>query len=181
MNERRRTRISKFLSLILRHKPETVGLTLDANGWIEVEILLEACTRKGNGFTRAELEEVVVTNEKKRFAFDENKSKIRANQGHSVAVEIVFEERKPPEILYHGTVERNVKMIQEKGLLKMRRHHVHLSDDIETAVKVGSRYGKPVVFKVKAEEMSLEDHKFYVSANGVWLVDNVPPVFLEIL
>ena len=181
MNEKRRTRISKFLSLILRHKPEAVGLTLDSNGWIEVETLLEACAANRNAFTRAELEEVVATNDKKRFAFDENKAKIRASQGHSIAVEIEFEEKNPPEILYHGTAERNIKTIQEKGLLKMRRHHVHLSSDIETALKVGKRYGKPIVLKVKAEEMANENYKFFVSANGVWLTEKVPPQFLEIL
>ena len=181
MNEKRRTHISKFLSLILRHKPEAVGLTLDSNGWIEVETLLEACARNGNAFSRAELEEVVATNDKKRFAFDENRIKIRANQGHSIKVEIAFEEKKPPEILYHGTAERNIKIIQEKGLIKMRRHHVHLSSDLETALKVGKRYGNPVVFKVKTEKMLMQGYKFYVSANGVWLTDKVPPMFLELL
>jgi putative RNA 2'-phosphotransferase len=133
MNEKRKTRISKFLSLILRHKPEAVGITLDSNGWVEVEKLLAACARKGNAFSREELEEVVKTNEKKRFAFDENRTKIRANQGHSIDVEIEFEEKTPPEILYHGTAERNVEQIKQKGLIKMRRHHVHLSSDVETA------------------------------------------------
>lgn len=181
MNEKRKTRISKFLSLILRHKPEAVGATLDANGWVEVETLLAACARNGNAFSRSELEEVVATNDKKRFAFNENKTKIRASQGHSIAVEIEFEEKKPPEFLYHGTAERNVKTIQENGLMKMRRHHVHLSDEVETAVKVGKRYGKPIVFKIKAGEMSVQDYKFFVSANGVWLTNEVPPMFLEIL
>jgi putative RNA 2'-phosphotransferase len=181
MNEKRKTRISKFLSLILRHKPETVGLALDSNGWIDVENLLKACAKNGNAFSRDELEEVVATNEKQRFAFDEKKENIRANQGHSVTVEIEFEEKKPPDILYHGTAERNIKTIQEKGLLKMRRHHVHLSSDVETALKVGERYGKPVVFKIKAEAMALKGYKFYISANGVWLTDEIPPAFLEIL
>ncbi|HLM60648.1 MAG TPA: RNA 2'-phosphotransferase [Pyrinomonadaceae bacterium] len=180
MNEKRKIRISKFLSLILRHKPETIGLTLDSNGWAEVESLLKACAKNGNAFSRDELEEVVATNEKKRFAFDETQAKIRASQGHSIAVEIEFEEKNPPEILYHGTAEKNIKIIQEKGLLKMRRHHVHLSSDIETALKVGKRYGKPFVFKVKAAEMAAKDYKFHVSANGVWLTEKVPPQFLEI-
>lgn len=181
MNEKRKTRISKFLSLILRHKPETVGLTLDSNGWVEVEKLLEACARKGNAFSREELEEVVRTNEKKRFAFDENRMRIRASQGHSIEVEIEFEEKKPPKALYHGTAERNVETIKQKGLMKMRRHHVHLSSDVETALSVGRRYGKPIVFKVKTEEMLTRGYKFYVSANDVWLTDEVPPMFLEIL
>lgn len=181
MNEKRKTHISKFLSLILRHKPETVGLTLDSNGWVEVEKLLEACARKGNAFSRAELDEVVKTNEKKRFAFDENRTKIRASQGHSIDVEIEFEERKPPEILYHGTAEKNVETIKQKGLMKMRRHHVHLSSDVETALSVGKRYGKPVVFKIKTGEMLTRGYKFFISANKVWLIDEVPPLFLEIL
>lgn len=181
MNEKRKTRISKFLSLILRHKPETVGLTLDSNGWVEVEKLLEACARKGNAFSREELEEVVRTNEKKRFAFDENRMRIRASQGHSIEVEIEFEEKKPPKALYHGTAERNVETIKQKGLMKMRRHHVHLSSDVETALSVGRRYGKPIVFKVKTEEMLTRGYKFYVSENDVWLTDEVPPMFLEIL
>ena len=181
MNEKRKIRVSKFLSLILRHKPEAVGVTLDSDGWIEVETLLEACAQNGNSISSAELEEVVATNDKKRFAFNENKTKIRASQGHSIAVKIEFEEKQPPEILYHGTAERNVETILETGLMKMRRHHVHLSGDFGTALSVGKRYGKPIVFKVKAEEMSAQGYKFHVSANGVWLVDSVPPVFLEIL
>jgi putative RNA 2'-phosphotransferase len=181
MNEKRKTRISKFLSLILRHKPETVGLTLDSNGWVEVEKLLEACARKGNAFSREELEEVVRTNEKKRFAFDENRMRIRASQGHSIEVEIEFEEKNPPEFLYHGTAEKNVETIKQKGLMKMRRHHVHLSSDVETALSVGRRYGKPVVFKIKTAEMFSQGYKFFISANGVWLTDEVPPMFLEIL
>jgi putative RNA 2'-phosphotransferase len=181
MNEKRKTHISKFLSLILRHKPEAIGLSLDSNGWAEVETLLEACARNGNAFSREELEEVVRTNEKKRFAFNESRTKIRASQGHSIDVEIEFEEKKPPEILYHGTAEKNVEQIKQKGLLKMRRHHVHLSSDVETAVSIGARYGKPVVFKIKTGEMLSQGYKFFISANGVWLTSEVPPMFLEIL
>lgn len=181
MNERRRTRISKFLSLILRHKPETIGLKLDANGWADVDELLAACAQNGSAISRAELEEVVASNEKKRFAFDGDKKKIRASQGHSINVRIDFEEREPPAILYHGTSEKTLAAILENGLLKMRRHHVHLSADAATARSVGARYGKPVVLKIKAAEMTARKFKFYVSANGVWLADEVPPEFLEIL
>ena len=180
MDEKRKTRISKFLSLILRHKPETIGLLLDENGWADVEILLKACAGNGNAFTRTELEEVVATNDKKRFAFDETKTKIRASQGHSIAVEIGFEEKIPPKVLYHGTAEKNVKAIFKNGLQKRQRHHVHLSTETETARKVGIRYGKPVIFRIDAEKMSAENFKFYISANGVWLTDEVPPGFLEI-
>jgi putative RNA 2'-phosphotransferase len=180
MNEKNKTKLSKFLSLILRHQPEAVGLTLEENGWISVEKLIEACAKNGRTFTRTELEEVVATNEKKRFAFDESGTKIRASQGHSVEVEIEFEEKTPPKVLYHGTAEKNVGIIYEQGLLKMQRHHVHLSGDVETALKVGSRHGKPVLFQIDTESMSSENFKFYVSANNVWLIDEVPPRFLKL-
>lgn len=181
MDEKRKTKISKFLSLILRHKPETIDLKLDENGWADVKELLEKSARNGNSFTREELETVVETNDKKRFIFDDSGEKIRASQGHSVEVEIGFEEKTPPEILYHGTAEKNVEAILQNGLQKMQRHHVHLSTEIETAKSVGTRYGKPVIFKIETEKMLAENFKFYVSANGVWLVESVPPEFLEIL
>jgi putative RNA 2'-phosphotransferase len=181
MNEKRKTHISKFLSLVLRHKPEEIGLTLDENGWANVNDLLEQSAKANNNFTFEELEEVVETNDKKRFAFDETKSKIRASQGHSIKVDVGFEEKTPPAILYHGTAERNVKAILENGLKKMARHHVHLSSETETARNVGTRYGKPVIFKVDTAAMLAENFKFYVSANGVWLVEEVPPKFLEVL
>ena len=181
MNEKRKTKISKFLSLVLRHKPEEIELVLDENGWANVSDLLQKSAQSGHGFTLGELGEVVATNDKKRFSFDKTNEKIRANQGHSIKVEIGFEEKKPPEILYHGTAEKNVEQIKQKGLMKMRRHHVHLSSDVKTASSVGARYGKPVVFKIKTAEMFSQGYKFFVSANGVWLTDEVPPMFLEIL
>jgi putative RNA 2'-phosphotransferase len=179
MTEKQRTKVGKFLSLILRHQPEIVGLTLEENGWVSVEKLIKACVANGQPLTRPELDEIVAANEKKRFAFDESGTKIRANQGHSVAIEIEFEERTPPKILYHGTAEKNVEIIAEQGLSKMQRHHVHLSAEIETALKVGSRHGKPVIFQIDTEIMLTENFKFYVSANNVWLIDEVPPNFLE--
>lgn len=181
MEEKRKTKISKFLSLILRHAPETVGLSLDENGWVKVQNLRKACAEHGKSFTVAELEEVVATNDKKRFSFDETRTKIRANQGHSLDVEIEFEKRTPPEILYHGTAEINVGAIFSSGLQKMKRHHVHLSVDTETARTVGARYGKPVIFEVYTKGMLAENHEFFVSANGVWLTDEVPPKFLKLL
>lgn len=181
MDEKRKTKISKFLSLILRHKPEEIGLVLDENGWAKVADLLEKSAKAGNALTFEELEETVVTNDKKRFAFDETQTKIRASQGHSIEVEIGFEEKIPPAVLYHGTAEKNVKLILADGLKKMARHHVHLSSETETARNVGIRYGKPVIFKVDAEKMRDEGFKFYISANGVWLVAEVPPRFLEVL
>lgn len=180
MDEKRRTKISKFLSLILRHAPETVGLRLEEGGWIPVDELLAACAKNGKALTRQELEEVVETNDKKRFSFDESGAKIRANQGHSVKIEIEFEKQTPPAILYHGTAEKNVDSILKRGLQKMRRHHVHLSGDKETARKVGTRYGKPVIFEIDTKAMLANGFQFFVSANGVWLVENVPPQFLRI-
>ncbi len=181
MNEKHKTKISKFLSLVLRHEPAAVGLSLDENGWADVAELIKKCAENGHSFTKSELVEVVETNDKKRFAFDESGTKIRASQGHSIEVEIGFEEKVPPEILYHGTAEKNLGVIFKEGLKKMSRHHVHLSADVETARKVGIRYGKPVIFQIKTEQMTNEGFKFFVSANGVWLAEEVPPQFLEIL
>jgi putative RNA 2'-phosphotransferase len=180
MDEKRRTKISKFLSLILRHAPQTVGLRLEENGWVNVEELIIACAQNGRALTREELEEVVETNDKKRFSFNASRTKIRANQGHSIEIEIEFEKRTPPAILYHGTADKNVKSILERGLQKMRRHHVHLSIDKETARKVGMRYGKPVIFEIDTEAMIENNFEFFVSTNGVWLVENVPPQFLRL-
>jgi putative RNA 2'-phosphotransferase len=181
MDDKRRVKISKFLSLILRHQPEVVGLSLEENGWVSVHKLIEACGDYGKSFTFDELREVVETNNKKRFSFNEEGTKIRANQGHSLEVKIEFEKRTPPKILYHGTAEKNVKGIFAEGLKKMSWHHVHLSADIETARQVGMRYGKPIIFLIDTEKMLAKGFDFYVSANGVWLVETVPPKFLEIL
>ncbi|MBS1795478.1 MAG: RNA 2'-phosphotransferase [Acidobacteria bacterium] len=181
MDDKRRTKISKFLSLVLRHKPEEIGLTLEENGWVAVDKLIKACAGYGKKFTLAELREVVETNDKKRFAFDASGRKIRASQGHSVDVEIEFEERDPPPELFHGTAEKYVGEIFAEGLKKMSRHHVHLSADTATAQKVGVRHGKPVIFRIDTARMLAAGHKFYVSANGVWLTDAVPPEFLEVL
>lgn len=181
MNEKRRTKVSKFLSLILRHKPEEINLILDGNGWANVAELIEKSAKAGSDFSLEELAEVVATNDKKRFVFDETKTRIRASQGHSIAVDIGFEERIPPPILYHGTAEKNLDSILEKGLEKRARHHVHLSSEKDTARKVGVRYGKPVILQVDAAQMSARGYKFYISANGVWLVDAVAPEFLKVL
>lgn len=181
MDEKRKTKTSKFLSLILRHKPEVVGLTLDENGWISVDKLIKACDEYGKKFSFAELKEIVETNDKKRFAFDESERKIRASQGHSLEIEIEFEEKVPPKILFHGTAEKKIGIIFAEGLKKMSRHHVHLSEETETARNVGIRYGKPVIFQVDADAMTAENFKFYVSANGVWLTEEVPPKFLKVL
>ncbi|MEP6924432.1 MAG: RNA 2'-phosphotransferase [Pyrinomonadaceae bacterium] len=181
MDEKGRIKISKFLSLILRHAPETVGLTLEDDGWVKVDELIAACAKNGRTFTFSELREVVETNDKKRFAFDESGKKIRASQGHSATVEIEFEKRTPPVTLYHGTAEKNVGLIFRDGLRKINRHHVHLSSDTETARKVGARHGKPIIFEIDTLAMLENNFEFFRSANGVWLVENVPPQYLRLI
>ncbi len=172
-------KISKYLSKHLRHQPERLGLELDAGGWVAVDVLLQACARQRFPITRQQLDEVVATNDKQRFAFDETGSKIRANQGHSVEVDLQLEPLDPPALLYHGAPEGIVPLLLTDGLAKMSRHHVHLSADVATAVKVGARRGRPVVLVVDAAAMHRAGHLFYCSANGIWLVDEVPPYFLR--
>ena len=175
----RLTITSKFLSLVLRHKPEEIGINLDPAGWVVVSDLLDACKRHGFQITFEELETVVATSDKKRFAFNEDKAMIRANQGHSVEVELGYQPQEPPDILYHGTAERFLSSIREKGLVKGSRHHVHMSKDVETAKKVGQRHGKPVVLKIKSKLMHQSGAIFYLSDNGVWLTEQVLPEYLE--
>ena len=172
---------SKFLSLILRHQPEKIGLSLDANGWASIDDLLRLSAAKGKPLTRALIEKVVETNDKQRFVFNEDRSMIRANQGHSVSVDLGLAPVTPPPVLFHGTATRFLDSIEKQGLLKGNRQHVHLSPDEGTAVKVGQRHGKPVVLKIAAGKMQIDGHKFYRSANGVWLVDHVPPAFFEVV
>lgn len=171
-------RYSKFLSLVLRHKPEEIGLELDEQGWADVGDLLSKMQARGKDINQALLEEIVKTNDKKRFSFSDDGQRIRANQGHSLDLDLGLEESQPPEILYHGTAIRNMDVIFKEGLKKMNRHHVHLSEEVETARKVGSRYGKPVILEVASERMYQDGFKFYRSENGVWLTDNVPPEFI---
>jgi putative RNA 2'-phosphotransferase len=170
---------SKFLSLVLRHAPEKIGVELDENGWIDVEILLEAMARNGKTLTRSDLERIVTENDKKRFAFSENGLRIRANQGHSVEVDLALQPCIPPELLFHGTPEGFVASILSTGLNKGQRHHVHLSADRLTATKVGERRGLPIILEVQAGEMHRTGHIFYKSENGVWLVDAVPAVYIS--
>lgn len=170
---------SRFLSLVLRHKPGVVGLALDAQGWVGVDGLLAALARHGRPLSRAELEAVVAGNDKRRFTFDPAGERIRANQGHSVAVELDLAALPPPAVLFHGTVARSVGSIRRGGLVKGQRQHVHLSADAETAEKVGARRGRPVVLTVDAGGMHAAGFRFFRSANGVWLTDQVPPVYLD--
>ncbi len=181
MDDKRRTKISKFVSLVLRHQPETAGLALEPGGWVPVDALLTGAASAGLKFTRDELHEVVRRCDKQRFGFDDTGTKIRANQGHSAEVELQFSEAEPPAELYHGTAERNRAAIERGGLLKMARHHVHLSADTGTATAVGGRHGKPIVFAVDAAAMRAAGHAFFRSANGVWLVEHVPPQYLRVL
>ena len=172
---------SKFLSLILRHQPEKIGLSLDANGWANIDELLRLSAAKGRPLTRALLDEVVATNDKQRFMLNEDRSMIRASQGHSISVDLGLTAVTPPPVLFHGTATRFLESIQKQGLLKGNRQHVHLSPDESTAIKVGQRHGKPVVLRIAAGRMQLDGHKFYRSANGVWLTDHVPPACLEMV
>jgi putative RNA 2'-phosphotransferase len=171
-------RISKFLSLVLRHQPEKVGIRLDGEGWVSVSELLHALEAHGFPLTSEELHEVVRTNDKQRFSFSPDSSLIRASQGHSVRVELGYEPAPPPAILYHGTAGRFLSSIMREGLLKGSRHHVHLSDNRETAIAVGGRYGKAVVLTIASGRMQTEGHLFFRSANGVWLTERVPVRFI---
>ncbi len=174
----RAVKMSKYLSKYLRHAPHELGLTLQPGGWVPVDDLLAAAEKNEFPITYDDLVECVETNDKQRFAFDMSGEMIRANQGHSIDVDLQLEEREPPEFLYHGTVERFLPSIMEEGLIRGKRHHVHLSKDVETARKVGARRGKPVILRVDAGRMHRDGHKFLLSANGVWLTDAVPPGYV---
>lgn len=171
--------ISKFLSLVLRHKPQTIGITMDSQGWVEVDDLLERMRKTGKGISRETLNNVVSTNDKKRFEFSADGKQIRASQGHSVNVDLQYEAVEPLEYLFHGTVAKYVDSIRQNGIQKMDRTHVHLSKDRETAVTVGSRRGAPVILTIAAGKMHRDGHEFYLSANGVWLCKEVPAAYIE--
>jgi len=179
MNEQQKKKISKFLSLVLRHQPEIINLNLDENGWTNVDELITKLKRGPHqGFTFEELVEIVETNDKKRFIFNEDKTRIRANQGHSIDIDLALKPQQPPEFLYHGTAESNIDSIFEKGIEKRSRQHVHLSSDKETAIKVGMRHGKPVILSIKTTEMSEDGILFYLSENNVWLTDFVDAKYI---
>ena len=173
------THISKFLSRVLRHHPQAIGLSLDPQGWADVEQLLAQARRLGVELTLATLQEVVEQNDKQRFAFSADKARIRANQGHSIPVDLGLEPTPPPEFLYHGTAVRFSASIKERGLVPGRRNHVHLSADENTAARVGGRHGSPIVLKVQAGLMHAAGYQFYLSANGVWLTEQVPAQYIE--
>jgi putative RNA 2'-phosphotransferase len=171
--------LSKFLSLVLRHQPETIGLQLDENGWASTATLLQRLREHGKQADLATLKEIVAQNDKQRFRFNEDFTRIRANQGHSIDIELALPPATPPDRLFHGTATKNLASIQEKGLLKGSRQHVHLSAQPETAVKVGQRHGTPIVLTIKAKEMAEAGIPFYVSDNGVWLTDHVEAKYIE--
>lgn len=169
---------SKFLSLVLRHRPETTGVELDDAGWVDLTDLVEGAQRHGKRLTHELVIEVVHTNDKQRFALSDDGRRIRANQGHSIAIDLELTPTPPPPQLFHGTAERNLSKIMDQGLLQMNRHHVHLSADWKTAEIVGKRHGTPVVLRVDAQAMANDGFQFYMSRNGVWLTLAVPPSYL---
>ncbi|MCE3075121.1 RNA 2'-phosphotransferase [Chryseobacterium gwangjuense] len=180
MNEQKKKKISKFLSYVLRHHPELIGLTLDEQGWTSVDEIITKSKRDSyQGFTFEELNEVVETNDKKRFIFNEDKTKIRANQGHSIDIDLALKPQQPPEFLYHGTAQNNVVSILEKGIEKRSRQHVHLSLDKETATKVGMRHGKPIILTIRTGKMYEDGIVFYLSENNVWLTDFIEAQYIS--
>jgi putative RNA 2'-phosphotransferase len=174
------TRASKYIALLLRHKPEDGDLTLDSHGWCDSKALVKAVARKNNGFTFEDLEKIVATDEKTRYSFNENKTKIRANQGHSINVDVELKKDTPPDVLYHGTASKSLNLIFKDGLKPMSRLYVHLSKNIETATKVGTRHGTPIILSVDTKQMALDGYEFFISENGVWLTKEVPAKYLTI-
>lgn len=171
---------SKFISLILRHKPETIGISLDEHGWADVQELIDGINASGSHRLDIDLlEEIVRTDEKQRYSFNDDHTRIRANQGHSIPVDVELEEKTPPDMLYHGTGEKYVASIDEQGLIPKSRLYVHLSADIPTARKVGSRHGKPVIYSIDCARMTVDGYRFYLSANNVWLTKTVPTKYLR--
>ncbi|WP_438300047.1 RNA 2'-phosphotransferase [Pseudomonas sp. NMS19W] len=171
---------SKFLSFVLRHEPQAIGLTLDSEGWANIDALIDGAARDGRTLDRTLIENVVASSDKKRFSISPDGQSIRAVQGHSTkSVELQFEEKQPPETLYHGTATRFMDSINEQGLIPGSRHHVHLSQETDTASAVGQRYGTVVILQVAARQMQEQGFKFYQAENGVWLTERVPAEFLS--
>lgn len=182
INEPENKRISKFLSLVLRHSPQTIYIKLDKNGWANVDELIKNTNHYAKiNLTFEILKEIVTTNDKQRFSFNSDYSKIRASQGHSVSIDLGYAPAEPPIVLYHGTAKDNLGSILQNGLHKMGRHHVHLSVDIKIAFNVGKRHGKPVIFEVNSKQMNIDKYIFYLSENLVWLTEHIPPHYLKIV
>lgn len=178
MDKLRLEHISKFLSYVLRHHPESIDIELDNAGWADVSELLKAANRHGQRMTIGELKTVVKENDKQRFSLSDNYQRIRANYGHSIAVDLGYRPVVPPDLLYHGTARKNLKAIRTNGLTKGNRQYVHLSPDPDTATSVGRRHGKPIVIRVRSGQMHSDRHKFYLSGSGIWLTEYVAPEYL---
>lgn len=170
--------LSKFISLILRHNPQTIGIKLDNYGWANVNELINGINKSGKKINMEILKEIVLTDNKQRYSFNDDKTKIRANQGHSINVDVELQEIKPPEILYHGTATKYIESIKKNGLIGKTRLYVHLSKDKETAENVGKRHGKPIVLVINSNKMYNDGYKFYLSENKVWLCKNVPVSYI---
>ncbi|CAD7694867.1 unnamed protein product [Ostreobium quekettii] len=179
MDKQALKKISKRLSYVLRHRPDSAGLELGNGGWIRVDDLLAALASNGNAVTQPVLERVVAENDKQRFEFSEDGLRIRARQGHSAEVDLGYEPATPPDVLYHGTATRHLESILQQGLVKGHRHHVHMSTDKETMIQVGMRHGKPVLLAIDAKRMVADGFKFCVTGNGVWLTDHVPGEYVR--
>jgi len=178
ISKNQKVKLSKFLSLILRHQPELIDVNLDDHGWLDISVLISNSKIKGVNLDLETIKEIVVTNSKKRFSLNEDCTKIRANQGHSINVDVQLKKHIPPEFLYHGTAQKFKALIIEKGIQKMSRQHVHLSIDVQTAKNIGQRHGKPVVLKILAKKMYQEGFEFFISENKVWLTEHVPTRFI---
>ena len=175
------TNISRYIALLLRHHPEKAGLCLDEHGWVEVEALIQGVRRRYPEFNRAVLDEIVARDSKQRYAYNQDKTCIRANQGHSIPVDVELKQALPPTVLYHGTGEKYVESIQKVGLIPKSRLYVHLSTDIQTAIQVGKRHGQPVVYQIDTQQMVHDGFIFYISANHIWLTKAVPVQYLKII
>ncbi|EOE7167605.1 RNA 2'-phosphotransferase [Clostridioides difficile] len=176
----KKDKLSIFISLILRHKPETIGIKLDDYGYADVNELIEKINNTGRNINIEILEQIVKEDNKQRYSFNEDRSKIRANQGHSINVNVELRELEPPRFLYHGTATRFLDNIKKEGIISKSRLYVHLSNDIDTAVQVGKRHGIPIVLKINAGKMYENDYKFYLSENNIWLCEYIPFKYVEI-
>jgi len=179
LEAKRLNRIGRLIIKALRHRPEEINITLDGHGWVEVNTLLDALQKHNREITREQLEYLVTTSDKQRFAFDESGEKIRANQGHSIDVDLDYKQQTPPEYLFHGTNRESIRSIAETGVQKMERHDVHLSEDLETAIRVGGRRGKSIILRIQSGKMHEDGYTFYLSDNNVWLTDHVPIQYLD--
>ena len=172
-------KMGKYLSLILRHKPELINLKIDEHGWVEVDQLLKGINDSGRYISKEMLDIIVNTNNKKRYQYNDDQTKIRANQGHSIKVDVELQEKVPPDVLYHGTAQKYLDKIKKSGIRKMNRLYVHLSKDIQTAINVGKRHGQPIVLVIDTKKMLRDGYKFYYSYNGVWLCDDIAYSYIE--